>query len=122
MNPVSRLIGYANAWTEFGTIGRPTLDSWSLEQIDEAFRYANVFFAPVQHREEFLGAMRLVAEAKPRYVVEPDTSLGRSLPCWSRIAHPEATIVAIDLLGGDFGRHLVSVRSPVSPVPAAKAY
>ena len=121
MNPVARLTRYANAWTQFDKIQRLTLDSCSLEDIvDEVFRYANGFFAPVQHREEFLGALRLVAEAKPRYIVEVGTSLGE-LFCSGReslirkpLSSPstcrEATSAAVPLLS-------VSRSSAVSACP-----
>jgi predicted O-methyltransferase YrrM len=114
MHPVSRLARYANAWAQFGKIQKLTLDSSSLEDIvDEVFQYANGFFAPVQHREELLGALRLVADAKPRYIVEVGTSMGGTLLLWTRVAHPEATIVTIDLPGGDFGGGSSQLRLPL---------
>jgi predicted O-methyltransferase YrrM len=114
MNPVMRLARYAKAWAQFGKIQGLTLDSQSLEEIvDEVFRYADGFFAPVQQREEFLGALRVVANARPRYIVEVGTSMGGTLLLWTRIAHPEATIITIDLPGGDFGGGSSYLRVPL---------
>jgi predicted O-methyltransferase YrrM len=114
MHPGARLARYAQAWAQFGRIRRLTLDTCSLDEIvDEVFHYSNGFFAPVQHREELLGALREVAAAQPRYIVEVGTSLGGTLLLWSRIAHPEATIVTIDLPGGDFGGGSSYLRVPL---------
>ena len=55
----------------------------------------------------------MLAAAKPRYVIELGTSLGGTLLLWSRVAHPEATIVTIDLPGGDFGGGSSYLRVPL---------
>jgi predicted O-methyltransferase YrrM len=114
MNPVMRLARYAKAWAQFGRIERLTLDSYSLEEmVDEVFRYADSFFAPVQHREELLAALRVVAAKRPRYIVEIGTSMGGTLLLWTRIADPEAIIVTLDLPGGEFGGGSSSLRIPL---------
>lgn len=126
MHPLARLARYAKAWAQLGRLQQLTPDTCSLEDIvDEVFRYSDGFFAPVQQREEILGALRLVAAAQPRYIVELGTSLGGTLLLWSRIAHPEATIVTIDLPGGEFGGGSSRLRIPLFrriPLPGQKLH
>ncbi|WP_374024714.1 O-methyltransferase [Mycobacterium sp. HNNTM2301] len=50
--------------------------------------------------------MRLVAVARglrPEAVVEIGSLFGGTLYCWSQVAAPNATLIGIDLPGGDFG-------------------
>jgi predicted O-methyltransferase YrrM len=114
MNPIARLSRYASAWARFGELERLTRDRCSLEEIvDGVFGYADGFFAPIQVREEILGALRIVEQAQPRYVIEVGTAGGGTLLMWSRVAHPQATIVTIDLPGGDFGGGSSILRMPL---------
>ena len=126
MNLAARLVRYAKAWARFDRIRSLTLETHSLEEVvDQVFNYADGFFAPVQVRDEILGALKLVAEARPRYIVEVGTSLGGTLLLWTRVAHPEATIVTIDLPGGDFGGGSSALRLPLYrrfPLPKQKLY
>jgi cephalosporin hydroxylase len=114
MNPLQRLFRYASAWAQLPGLRRTSLDSCSLEElVDAVFSYAGGFLAPVQVKEEILGALRLIEAAKPRYIIEIGTSMGGTLYLWTRIAHPEAIIVTLDLHGGEFGGGYSSLRAPI---------
>jgi predicted O-methyltransferase YrrM len=56
-----------------------------------------------QKLEEFAQMISLVRERQPRTVVEIGTHEGGTLFAWCQVAHPEATLVSIDLPGGLFG-------------------
>ena len=114
MNPVQRLIRYASAWSQLPRLRSLSLESCSLEElVDAVFAYAGEFLAPIQVKEEILGALRLIAAIKPRYILEIGTSMGGTLYLWTRIAHPEATIVTLDLHGGEFGGGYSPLRAPI---------
>lgn len=59
--------------------------------------------APWQIRSEIERLVELVAERRPRTVLEIGTARGGTLFLWTRVAHPEAVIISIDLPGGLFG-------------------
>jgi cephalosporin hydroxylase len=91
-----------------------TLDNHSLEEvIAGVFRYASGFFWPDQVFEEILETAREVASLRPRYVLEIGTDAGGTLLMWSRIAHPEAVIVSIDLPGAQAGTTPSRLRDPL---------
>ena len=114
MSLVPRLTRYASAWAQFGTIRNLSLQNHSLEQlVDVVFEYANGFFAPIQIREEIVEALQEVRKLKPRYIVELGTAGGGTMLLWLRVAHPEATIVTIDLPGGEFGGGSSPLRVPL---------
>lgn len=114
MNPVARLARYAAAWAQLGKIRNLSLENHSLEQIvDQVFSYAGGFFAPIQIREEILEALEEVRKLRPRYIVEVGTAGGGTMLLWLRVAHPQATIVTIDLPGGDFGGGSSPLRVPL---------
>lgn len=81
---------------------RPSLVT--VEQIvDHSFRASNGLISPGQWRSEILGLARRVQQLQPRTVVEIGTATGGTLFIWCALAHPEATIVSIDLPGGIHG-------------------
>jgi len=57
----------------------------------------------MQKPDELAALIELLAGRKLTSVVEIGTALGGTLFLWCRLAHPEATIVSIDLPGGPFG-------------------
>ena len=109
-----RLRRYTSAWAGFHRIRNLDLRRQSLEHVvDEVFDFAGGFFEPVQIRSEILEALREVRELRPKYIVEVGTAGGGTLLLWSRVADPEATIVTIDLPGGEFGGGSSYLRVPL---------
>lgn len=91
-----------------------TLEKCSLEEVvDTVFAYADGFFAPIQIREEIIEALEQIRQLRPRYIVEVGTAGGGTMLLWLRVAHPEATIVTIDLPGGEFGGGSSPLRVPL---------
>ncbi len=114
MNIAARLARYASAWAHFDEIRSLTLEKHSLEEIvDGVFSYAGGFFEPIQIREEILEALEEVRKLKPRFIVEVGTAGGGTMLLWLRVAHPQATIVTIDLPGGEFGGGSSALRVPL---------
>jgi predicted O-methyltransferase YrrM len=56
-----------------------------------------------QKEAELAELVALVAERRPRTVVEIGTQHGGTFYAWCRTAHPDATLVSIDLPDGPFG-------------------
>ncbi len=114
MTITQRLRRYLSAWAQLDQLRRLKLDTHSLDAVvDGIFNYCDGFFAPIQIREEIVPLLHEVRAMEPRAVVEVGTSGGGTLLLWSRIAHPEATIVTIDLPGGDFGGGSSYLRVPL---------
>lgn len=68
---------------------------------------------PWQHEDELLGLARLIAERKPRTVVEIGTAAGGTLFLATCLAADDATIVSIDLPAGHFGGGYAEWRMPI---------
>jgi predicted O-methyltransferase YrrM len=76
----------------------------SVEQtIDYSFKASNGLISPGQWRSEILSLAQRVQQLQPRTVVEIGTATGGTLFIWCALAHPDATIVSIDLPGGIHG-------------------
>jgi len=58
---------------------------------------------PAQVYEEILGLAEIVAELKPRRVLEIGTAGDGTLFVWCRLASDDATVISVDLPGGLFG-------------------
>jgi len=58
---------------------------------------------PAQVYEEILGLAEIVANLKPRRVLEIGTAGGGTLFIWCRLASDDATVISVDLPGGPFG-------------------
>lgn len=58
---------------------------------------------PLQVRSEFERFAALVADLKPKAVLEIGTLFGGTLLVLCRLAAPDATIISVDLPGGKFG-------------------
>jgi predicted O-methyltransferase YrrM len=110
----ARLARYAAAWRDFHQIRKLRIENCSIEElVDQVFGFADGFFAPIQIREEIIEAVRAVHELRPKYIVEVGTAGGGTMLLWSRVADPQATIVTIDLPGGDFGGGSSYLRVPM---------
>lgn len=109
-----RLARYASVLAQFGRIRNLRADASSIDElVDAVFSYGHRFFGPMQIREEIIEALREVQALQPRYIVEIGTAGGGTLLLWSRVAHPQATIVTIDLPGGPFGEGSSALRVPL---------
>lgn len=56
-----------------------------------------------QKPSEILALMRILAAERPHAILEIGTAIGGTLFLLSRVADPYATLVSVDLPGGDFG-------------------
>src|SRR5437867_12580372 len=109
-----RLARYLSVWARFHQIRELDLNRQSLEEVvDVVFQFSDAFFEPIQIRSELLDALREIRKLRPKYIVEVGTAGGGTLLLWSRIADPEATIVTIDLPGGEFGGGSSYLRVPL---------
>jgi predicted O-methyltransferase YrrM len=71
--------------------------------IEFSFNKLGSLIAPIQSKYEFSKLAEFVHKLRPRIVVEIGTARGGTLFTFSRLATNDATIVSIDLPGGDFG-------------------
>jgi predicted O-methyltransferase YrrM len=111
---VQRLGRYLTAWKDFHQIRTFGTENASVEQlVDNVFGFADGFFAPIQIREEIIEACKEIKALRPKYIVEVGTAGGGTLLLWSRLAHPEATIITLDLPGGEFGGGSSYLRVPM---------
>lgn len=114
MTLIGRLARYLSVWAQFNQIRELDLRRQSLDEVvDRVFTFGCGFFEPIQIRSEILGALREIQKLRPRYIVEVGTAGGGSLLLWSRVADPEATIVTLDLPGGEFGGGSSKLRVPL---------
>lgn len=114
MNLAQRLNRYLSVWIHFDDLHRLHIEKHSIpELVDSLFRFSGGFFEPIQIREEIIGLLEEVRNLRPRYIVEVGTAGGGTLFLWTRVAHPEATIVTIDLPGGPFGGGSSPLRVPL---------
>jgi predicted O-methyltransferase YrrM len=68
-----------------------------------SFRAFGVSIKPVQVEYEIAKLLEIVAELKPKVVLEIGTAGGGTLFLFTRVADPEAKIISVDLPGGPFG-------------------
>ena len=75
------------------------------EAVDFAFSFncLGVSIKPSQVMYEIAKLLELIAELKPKTVLEIGTAGGGTLFLFTRVADPEAKIISIDLPGGPFG-------------------
>jgi cephalosporin hydroxylase len=84
----------------------------SVHSIDNIYDVLNFAFSfqvfgasikPIQIKYEIAKLLEVVAELKPKVVLEIGTAGGGTLFLFTRVADPEAKIISIDLPGGLFG-------------------
>ena len=68
-----------------------------------SFQAFGASIKPSQVKDEIAKLLEIVAELKPKVVLEIGTAGGGTLFLFTRIADPEAKIISIDLPGGPFG-------------------
>jgi predicted O-methyltransferase YrrM len=114
MNMVSRLGRYLSVWASLNQLKSLSLQNQTIEELVEGvMRYQNGFFAPIQIESEIIEALREIKKLRPKYIVEVGTAGGGTLLLWSRVADPHATIITIDLPGGQFGGGSSYLRVPL---------
>lgn len=74
-----------------------------VELVSLIFQYARSTLKPIQIEEELAELVREVRKLNPLTVLEIGTARGGTLLLWTRLAQRHATIVSIDLPGGQFG-------------------
>jgi predicted O-methyltransferase YrrM len=71
--------------------------------VDFAFKCGNRLIAPVQIRNEIRNLLEILNQTKPRHILEIGTQNGGTLFLFSQIASKDASIISLDLPGGNFG-------------------
>ncbi len=71
--------------------------------INFVFKYGKAFFQPIQVKSEILDLITYLRKFKPKYILEIGTASGATLFLFTKIAEKDATIISIDLPGGEFG-------------------
>jgi len=71
--------------------------------VDFSFNWLGGLIRPMQVREEIIELLKLLSEIKPKVILEIGTANGGTLFLFSRVASSDATIISIDLPGGEFG-------------------
>jgi len=71
--------------------------------VDFGFHTVGGLLQLSQERSEIISLAKLIKDRQPRTVVEIGTAHGGTLFLWCRLAHPQGTIVSIDLPGGRHG-------------------
>lgn len=115
INLIRRISNCAKAYTGLESLDRRTasLVDKSHELVKESFSYANAFLRPVQVPEEMASLLDDVRNLNPKAVLEIGTFRGGTLYLWTRLAHPDAKIVSVDLPGGKFGGGYSRMRTPI---------
>jgi cephalosporin hydroxylase len=88
------------------SLRRTVIDIRSIDDVLDAaysFRVGGITIRPMQVRSELQSLARMVADRKPKVVVEIGTANGGTLFVLARTASPEALLISVDLPGGDFG-------------------
>jgi predicted O-methyltransferase YrrM len=75
---------------------------WTAAEIVE-LSLGNPVLETIQVRSELLRFAEIVANLKPKTLLEIGTNKGGTLCILSRLATPDAVIISLDLPGGDFG-------------------
>src|ERR1039458_1756739 len=73
------------------------------ELVDFSFSAAGGLLQMSQARSEIVSLTKLIGKRQSKTVVEIGTAHGGTLFLWCRLAHPQATVVSIDLPGGIHG-------------------
>ena len=90
------------------TLGINT-ESKKCNSIDElisfvfSFKYDKFTIRPIQKIKEMKSFIKILAEKKPKALLEIGTARGGTLFLLCKISHPNATILSIDLPEGQFG-------------------
>ncbi len=87
---------------EFARLKRPPPENLAT-LVEFSFQAAGGLVRPAQVKSEIVALCEHVKELQPRIVVEIGTATGGTLFLWCAFAHPEATLVSIDLPGGIHG-------------------
>jgi len=78
-----------------------------------SFQIFGVSIKPAQVEYEIAKLLEIVAELKPKVVLEIGTAGGGTLFLLTRVADPEAKIISIDLPGGPFGGGYPKWKTPL---------
>jgi predicted O-methyltransferase YrrM len=75
------------------------------DAVDTAYGFVDwdVVIAPMQVRSEIEALLELLAENPPRAILEIGTARGGTLFLLTHVASDDATLVSVDLPGGDYG-------------------
>jgi predicted O-methyltransferase YrrM len=71
----------------------------------------NHFFRAKQIPSELMALGEILAARRPKHALEIGTALGGTLFFLTRLADPQATIISVDLPGGEFGGGYGSIRA-----------
>ncbi len=115
MNPFDRVTRYFRAYANIGKLNQATasLIDRPSELIARTFTYSDAFLQPIQVEAELASLLEDVKRLNPHTIVEIGTSMGGTLYLWTRLARPDATIVSVDLPGGQFGGGYSPLRAPI---------
>jgi predicted O-methyltransferase YrrM len=82
---------------------RAPVDLGSAYDFVAEFSYGDVHPGPFQIREEFMELLGRIKTLAPARLLEIGTARGGTLFLFTRAAHPDATILSVDMPNGPFG-------------------
>jgi len=78
-----------------------------------SFHYFGFSIKTGQIKDEIIQLLKILKSAKPKIIIEIGTAGGGTLFLFTRIAHPNATIISIDLPRGPFGGGYAKWKYPI---------
>lgn len=115
MNKIKRLLQYMVAKRGLADFNRTTeaLVGRPETIFPMIWDYAGGYFRPIQQDSEFIELARRVWLLQPKVILEIGTHWGGTLHMWTRMATEDATIISVDLPGGEFGGGYSEIRIPL---------
>jgi predicted O-methyltransferase YrrM len=115
MNVIDRIARLVLSYTEYAELDRESMRvrNHARRLVQLSFGFARGSLAPIQMEDEIVNLVEDVAKLAPKRVLEIGTSMGGTLFLWTRLSQPDATVISVDLPGGQFGGGYSKLRTPL---------